>query len=118
MIIDKYVIYEHLTHNDSRLDCIISLLLELSSTKSAGEFDIALSLIEHCEAPPIPNIFSFKDEKSKGESTTRLVAPQSLPKSIVLIRNISVFDLTWLSGGAVTIKLLYLGLLSEPQSDM
>ena len=42
-------------------------IAELTSTKAAGAFDIALSLLEHCEVPPMPEIFSFKHQKSKGD---------------------------------------------------
>ena len=42
-------------------------IAELTSTKAAGAFDIALSLLEHCEVPPMPDIFSFKHQKSKGD---------------------------------------------------
>lgn len=41
--------------------------LELTSKKAEGEFEIALSLLEHCEAPPIPGIFSFQHEKSRSK---------------------------------------------------
>lgn len=50
-----------------KLDLIyLQYFVDLSSCKGEGEFCIALAVLEHCRTDPVPAIFSFKEQKTKG----------------------------------------------------
>lgn len=76
---------------------VLILYLELTSTKAAGEFEIALSLLEHCEAQPIPLIFSFKQQKCKGKSSAILKLMAQNFRSLPVVCPVKT-GVGWLAG--------------------